>query len=184
MVWNGERQRHSMAKRKILTAKGLGKEYEDAGGTYYESDETRLDRRWKILEEKANDYFMKGDFEKYVKIIKFTFEEQCDWYDVPNNEKESFSTFRDVLRAKALSYMDENNIPSAKYTYRNLIKLPTIQPTISTLNGTGYYAGTEIESDNGKWNNIYENTFGEYVIHDGNLHHLYLNNKTNAGVIQ
>ena len=48
------------------------------------------------------------------------------------------------------------------------------KPTINVIGGKARYIGTEIEDENGNWNDDYNVKDGYYVIHQGNKHHIYL----------
>jgi hypothetical protein len=65
--------------------------------------------------------------------------------------------------------------------YSNLSMLLGVPTSIQTMNGTGYYIGTEIENNQGEWDQDYYISQGEWVIHDGKYHHVYINNKVLAG---
>lgn len=45
--------------------------------------------------------------------------------------------------------------------------------TIETANGTAKYVKTEVENDDGKWNDNYSTKEGYYVIHSYGVHHVY-----------
>jgi len=45
--------------------------------------------------------------------------------------------------------------------------------TIDTIRGRAYYKGTEIEDEEGNWNDSYSTNQGYYVIHKGTKHHVY-----------
>jgi len=45
--------------------------------------------------------------------------------------------------------------------------------TINTVQGVADYSHTEVEK-NGRWDNHYLASNGEYVIHEGQNHHVYL----------
>jgi hypothetical protein len=44
---------------------------------------------------------------------------------------------------------------------------------IETAAGRAYYLKTEVENEYGRWNDSYYTGAGEYVIHEGRLHHVY-----------
>ncbi len=50
-----------------------------------------------------------------------------------------------------------------------------INTTIRTVRGIADYSHSEIEDENGKWDDYWEMSHGEYVIHEGHgSHHVYL----------
>lgn len=50
-----------------------------------------------------------------------------------------------------------------------------INTTIGTARGIADYSHSEIEDENGKWDDHWEMSHGEYVIHEGpESHHVYL----------
>jgi predicted transcriptional regulator len=67
-----------------------------------------------------------------------------------------------------------------KGAYSNLPMLLGVPTTIQTMDGMAHYVGTEIEH-NGRWNQSYVVSAGEYVIHDGTNHHIYIINTNRAG---
>lgn len=46
--------------------------------------------------------------------------------------------------------------------------------TIGTMNGDATYLQTEIEDENGRWDDHWLMSNGEFVIHDGREHHVYV----------
>jgi hypothetical protein len=48
------------------------------------------------------------------------------------------------------------------------------KPYINTIDGTKWYYKTEVEDEQGRWNDSYETIRGEYVIHNGKYHHVYM----------
>jgi hypothetical protein len=49
-----------------------------------------------------------------------------------------------------------------------------IGSTIGTAMGEATYSHTEVEDDQGRWNDSWYFKNGEVVIHDGTLHHVYI----------
>ena len=56
----------------------------------------------------------------------------------------------------------------------NTIIPELVDTTIKTVSGTAKYLHTEVEDDNGNWNDNWWNTNGEYVRHEGRKHHVYI----------
>ena len=55
------------------------------------------------------------------------------------------------------------------------LKIPEkIGTTISTISGEALYSHTEVEDSSERWNDNWETRRGEYVIHSGNMHHVYI----------
>lgn len=48
-----------------------------------------------------------------------------------------------------------------------------VKDSISTASGKAFFVRTEKEDSQGKWNDNYKVKDGFYLIHDGNLHHVY-----------
>jgi hypothetical protein len=48
------------------------------------------------------------------------------------------------------------------------------RPYIHTFMGKAYYSHTETENKYGSWNDRWQTIHGEFVIHEGNKHHVYL----------
>lgn len=53
-------------------------------------------------------------------------------------------------------------------------------PFIRTVAGRATYSHTEFEDKYGNWNDRWESVRGEWVIHDGKKHHVYIINFTNS----
>ncbi len=49
-----------------------------------------------------------------------------------------------------------------------------MEKKIQTINGEALYSHTETEDENGSWNDNWSTKNGEFVIHDGNQHHVYI----------
>lgn len=49
-----------------------------------------------------------------------------------------------------------------------------IDTTIRTVSGNATYSHTEIEDKDGNWNDNWYAKDGEYVIHEGKYHHVYI----------
>ena len=52
-----------------------------------------------------------------------------------------------------------------------------IQTTIQTVQGIASYSHTEVENKNEKWDDHWQTSNGEYVIHENINHHIYLLNR-------
>ena len=50
--------------------------------------------------------------------------------------------------------------------------------TINTSQGIAAYSHSEIEDKNERWDDHWLTTNGEYVIHEGTQHHVYLLNRS------
>jgi len=48
------------------------------------------------------------------------------------------------------------------------------KPFIRTAMGIAFYSHTETEDEYGNWNDRWQTIRGEFVIHDGKKHHVYL----------
>ena len=53
-----------------------------------------------------------------------------------------------------------------------------INTTIGTVQGIADYSHTEIEDKNENWDDHWLTSNGEYVIHEGTHHHIYLLRRT------
>lgn len=54
-------------------------------------------------------------------------------------------------------------------------KIPEmVGTTINTIKGEALYSHTELEDKNGNWYDNWYTSAGEYVIHDGDEHHVYI----------
>jgi len=49
-----------------------------------------------------------------------------------------------------------------------------VKPYIDTMDGRAQYMKTEVENAYGNWNDNYYISRGEYVIHEGQKHHVYV----------
>ena len=49
-----------------------------------------------------------------------------------------------------------------------------MEQEILTAQGEADYSHTEEENEQGRWNDNWETTHGEYVIHQGRKHHIYI----------
>lgn len=180
MTWKGERQRHGMSKRGILTAKG---EYEDQGGTHYEPDEVKFERRQNMFEEKYLDLFEKGKVKDAVDLYISSLREAESMHG-PFEDFEKHLEFGEVIRdlAKSYEYSRGKTFDWAP-SPNNMPMLPWVKPTINTFDGKAYYIGTEIENKYGKWDDSWYSGAGEFVTHHGKLHHVYVVSKYRAGIV-
>lgn len=49
-----------------------------------------------------------------------------------------------------------------------------VNTSINTIQGIADYSHSEVEDENGKWDDQWQTTRGEYVIHEGpQSHHVY-----------
>jgi hypothetical protein len=68
----------------------------------------------------------------------------------------------------------KNNMALKKYS--------KVKKWIKTASGPARYIGTEVEDSNGHWSMNYSTSAGEWVIHDGKKHHVYVNSSKDKKV--
>ena len=62
-----------------------------------------------------------------------------------------------------------------------MIRKDLIYCTIRTAQGEALYSHTEVEDKNGNWNDEWLVSNGEWVIHDGKQHHVFIVPKKEVG---
>jgi len=73
---------------------------------------------------------------------------------------------KELIPSKSVTRSGIGNFSSLKLTF--------INTTINTIQGEALYSHTEIEDENGRWNDNWYTTSEEYVIHEGSNHHVYI----------
>jgi len=185
MTWKGERQRHQMSAKGVLTAKGT--EYEDSGGSHYESDEVKFERRHSLMHEKVMDLFEDGKIQDAIKLNIIIIKEAESMYgpfsdDDGDNIVVDEIPYNEWIVDLANEYKWKRGNKLGRAPKGNMPILPWVKPTINTFDGKAYYIGTEVENKYGKWDDHWYSGAGEFVTHHGKLHHVYVTNKWKAGL--
>jgi len=81
------------------------------------------------------------------------------------------------------THLGSSTLTTAEYELGQVEKTKNppegVASSIQTMHGEAYYLKTEVENAQGRWNDSYYTLAGEYVIHDGPRHHVYVVRRKN-----
>lgn len=80
--------------------------------------------------------------------------------------------YSDIIKGSSMAEQ-MGEIQAYEVRNKKLIDGMSVRPTIGTVAGEARYIGTELEDENGRWNDHYETVMGYWVIHRYKAHHVY-----------